>query len=97
MSLSQQINSIDGKLALLLKEYNNIQKENKRLAKENEQLKQQKEHNLQQTQQLQQKVETLKLTSTGLNEELKKDLEKRINGYLKEIDKCLKLLNGSNG
>lgn len=94
MGLSQQINSLDNKLQLLLKEYHIVQKENKRLAKENLQLKQQYEQSKSDVQMLQQKTEALKLTSTGLNEDLKKDLDKRISGYLREIDKCLKLLNG---
>lgn len=94
MSLSQKIEAVNTKLQQLLRQYYYLQKENQRLAKENQQLKDQFEIKNRQVQQLQQKVETLKLTSISLNDDVKKDLEKRINGYLKEIDKCLELVNG---
>lgn len=94
MSLSNQIQSLNDKLQQLLKQYQAVQKDNQRLMKENNQLKEKYDKQIQQMQQLQQKVETRNIISSGLPEEVKKDLEKRIQGYLKEIDKCLTLLNG---
>jgi hypothetical protein len=46
-----------------------------------------------QANQLHQKVDALKISTNGLEEHTKKDLEKRINSYLKDIDKCLALLH----
>ena len=93
MSLTTQIEAVSNKLYHLVKQYQHLQKENQRLEKENHQLKQQSEQRIQQSQQLQQKMEALKITSGDLSEDMKRDLEKRVNGYLKEIDKCLKMLN----
>jgi chromosome segregation ATPase len=94
MALSQQIQAVNEKLQQLLKQYQSLQKDNQRLLKENEHLKEKYDVKNEQTHQLQQKMEALKLTSVALNDDVKKDLEKRINSYLKEIDKCLTLLNG---
>ncbi|HEX8334750.1 MAG TPA: hypothetical protein VF622_19155 [Segetibacter sp.] len=94
MDLSQQIQTVTDKVQLLLKQYNDAQKEVQKLTKENASLKSLVEEKNQQTLQLQQKVEALRLTSVSLNDDVKKDLEKRINVYLKEIDNCLALLNG---
>jgi chromosome segregation ATPase len=94
MDLSQQIQKVTDKVQLLLKQYHDAQKEVQKLTKENTSLKNLVEEKNQQTLQLQQKVEALRLTSVSLNDDVKKDLEKRINIYLKEIDNCLALLNG---
>jgi chromosome segregation ATPase len=94
MDLSQQIQNVTDKVQLLLKQYHDAQKEVQKLSKENSSLKNLVEEKNQQTLQLQQKVEALRLTSVSLNDDVKKDLEKRINVYLKEIDNCLALLNG---
>jgi len=37
-------------------------------------------------------VEVLKVTSGSLGEEDKKAMEKQINGYIREIDRCIALL-----
>ena len=94
MDLSQKIQHVTDKVQLLLKQYNDAQKEVQKLTKENASLRTLVEEKNQQTLQLQQKVEALRLTSVSLNDDVKKDLEKRINVYLKEIDNCLALLNG---
>jgi ABC-type transporter Mla subunit MlaD len=94
MDLSQQIQHVTDKVQLLLKQYNDSQKEIQKLLKENAALKTLVEEKNKQTLQLQQKVEALRLTSVSLNDDVKKELEKRINVYLKEIDNCLALLNG---
>ena len=94
MALTKQIQQVSDKLQLLLKQYTDSQKEVQKLTKENaslqNQLKEKTEHALK----LQQSIESLRLTSVGLNDDVKKDLEKRINVYLKEIDNCIALLNG---
>ena len=43
---------------------------------------------------LEQQVELLKFTGTPMTEEEKKQFERRINTYLKEIDKCIAYLEG---
>lgn len=43
---------------------------------------------------LEQQVDLLKFTGTPMTEEEKKQFERRINTYLKEIDKCIAYLEG---
>lgn len=43
---------------------------------------------------LDQQVELLKFTGTPMTDEEKKQFERRINTYLKEIDKCITYLEG---
>ena len=94
MALNEQIQSVTDKLQLLLKQYNDSQKEVQKLTKENLSIRNQLNEKTEQVSKLQQSVEALRLTSVGLNDDVKKDLEKRINVYLREIDNCLALLNG---
>ena len=42
---------------------------------------------------LKQKVEVLKLNTGGMKSADKKEFERRINSHLKEIDRCIALLN----
>ena len=76
----------------MLKQYTLLQKENNRL-KEELGLAQEKiaaQHR--NTDELKQQVSVLKLSAGEMNEADKKEFEKRINGYLKEIDRCIALL-----
>ncbi len=91
--MEEQIQRIENKVQQLLTKYNTAQKEIQRLQKENSrlagQLKSQTEH----ANQLHQKVDLLTISTSNMDEKAKKDLEKRINTYLKDIDKCLALLH----
>ena len=42
---------------------------------------------------LKQQVDVLKITSGDWDQSDKKDFEKRINSYIKEIDRCIALLS----
>lgn len=88
----QHLKRIQDKLQLLLKEYAAVQKENARLKDELAAAKQ--KFSLQQanTDELKQQVSILKVGVGEMNETDKKEFEKRINGYLKEIDRCITLL-----
>ena len=87
--IENQLLSIHQKLQNLLKQYQLLQKENTQLKKELEKNKAQltTQENTQQA--------TFKLNSNGKTDEEKVALEKRIDKYLAEIDKCLLLLNSS--
>lgn len=89
----EQLQRVDEKLRQLIQKYQLAQKEVNRLQKENTRLSGDLQLRSQQANDLQQKVDTLKLNTNGLDTEAKKDFEKRINIYLKEIDNCLALLN----
>ncbi len=93
VELELQIKHIQEKLQLLLRQQQLLLKENQKLKKELERatvLGQEKEAV---SQSLQQQVDALKLGGSSRSEEERAVLEKRIDTYLKEIDKCLALLN----
>lgn len=93
VNLDQQIKSIQDKLQQLLKQQALLQKENQQLRKELEKATALNEEKQTLVASLQQQVDAVKLGSGSLNEAEKAALSKRIDGYLKEIDQCLALLN----
>lgn len=92
-ALEIQLKRIQEKLQQALKQHASLQKENQRLKEE---LAKTTKHSLiyQQTiDDLKQQVEVLKITSGNWEEKDKKEFEKRINSYIKEIDRCIALLS----
>lgn len=93
MAVDEQFKSLHTKLQLLLKQHQQLQKDNAALKKEVDSqrllLKEKSDH----VQQLQEKIDVIKLNAPTISTEEKKQLEVRINGYLAEIEKCLVLLN----
>ena len=93
-STEQHLKRIQDKLQQLLKQYSFLQKENNQLKDELDKSKQQTILQQQNISTLKQQVDVLKLNAGEMNEGDKKDFEKRINSYIKEIDKCIALLGG---
>jgi len=93
VDLDTQLKTIQAKLQQVLKEYQLVKKENVQLKKELERSQQNNADKAEQLQNFQQKVDVLNLGVRGWSEEEKMELEKRIDVYLKEIDKCIALLN----
>jgi chromosome segregation ATPase len=91
--LNVHIKRIQEKLHRLLKQYNELEKENSLLKKELEKSSKQFSQHQQTIETLKQQVEVLKITSGNWEENDKKEFEKRINHYLREIDKCINLLS----
>lgn len=88
----QHLKRIQDKLQQLLKQHAAVQKENSKL-KEDLTLAQQKiSTQLKSTEELKQQVSILKVSAGEMSEADKREFEKRINGYLKEIDRCITLL-----
>ena len=83
---------VQQKLQLLIRQLNALRKENDKLQKEAAQWKQQEVVHRENIRQLTRHVEVLKVTSGSLGEEDKKAMEKQINGYIREIDRCIALL-----
>ena len=75
-----------------MKEYASLQKENMQLRNELDQTRQNSLQNLQVTDQLKQQVEVLKIRSGNWDAKDKKEFEKRINQYIKDIDRCIAIL-----
>jgi peptidoglycan hydrolase CwlO-like protein len=88
----QHLKRIQEKLQQLLKQHAAVIKENSKLKGELEST--QKKITVQQksVDELKQQVSILKVSTGEMNEGDKKEFEKRINGYLKEIDRCIALL-----
>ena len=88
MTVDQQFNTINDKLQQLLKQQARLKKENERLRTELEVCKEKEEVYQQKIDELAQQIGILKLGAGDMNEKDKKEFEKKINQYIKEIDKC---------
>ncbi|MCU0320835.1 MAG: hypothetical protein MUE72_00380 [Chitinophagaceae bacterium] len=91
-----QLKSLQLKLQQLLKQYKLLQKENEQLKKEITILKTNAENNAHLTQTLQQTIDVKSVVLHQKNSNDKVALEKRIDQYLQEIDKCILLLNAQS-
>jgi len=92
MTLDQQFNTINDKLHLLLKQYARLQKENERLKEELDISRQKQKEADQRLEEYQEQLSILKITSGDMNDKDKKDFEKKVNQYIREIDKCITFL-----
>lgn len=90
--MEQQLKRIHEKLQHLLKQYQLLQKENDKLKLENKSMKDQLAGDAKHAEGLEQKVAALKMASGTLTDTDKKELEKRMNGYIREIDRCIAML-----
>ncbi|HMI78814.1 MAG TPA: hypothetical protein VK484_08470 [Ferruginibacter sp.] len=91
--LEKNIKRINDKLQLLLKKHQSLQKDNERQTILIEELKQAKEKANGQIVTLQEQVSVLKAVAGQMNEADKKEFEKNINQYIREIDKCIGILS----
>ena len=88
----QQLKRIQDKLQQLLKQHTAVQKENSKLKEEIESLQQKIITQQKGADELKQQVSVLKLNAGEMSEVDKKEFEKRINAYVKEIDRCIAML-----
>lgn len=91
--IEKQLKRIQDKLQQVLKDQSALQKENLRLKEELDKNRTQSFTNQQTIEELKQQVEVLKITSGDWDHNDKKEFEKRINSYIKEIDRCIALLS----
>jgi hypothetical protein len=93
MTVDQQFNNINEKLQQLLRQYSRLQKENERL-KEELHLAQSREKEMElRLEEQGQQIGILKLGAGEMNDRDKKEFEKKINQYIREIDKCISFLS----
>lgn len=88
----QQLKRIQEKLQQMLKQQLALQKENQRLKEELSTVNQHFSSQKAQVEELQQQISILRANAGEMNETDKKEFEKKINGFLKEIDRCIALL-----
>ncbi len=91
--LELQVKRINEKLQLLLRRQETVLRENEKLKKENRELQVHFTDHSAKLEQLQQQVEILKASKGEMNETEKKDFEKRLGQYIREIDRCIVLLS----
>lgn len=91
--LEQHIQRINEKMQQLLKQYRASQKETEKLKKELADIKSLQNEKNRQMEELEQRVAILKTATNNLNETDKKELEKRLNQYIREIDRCIAMLS----
>jgi predicted nucleic acid-binding Zn-ribbon protein len=77
----------------LLKKYELLQKENDKLRNELLPAKQREIGFMEQISILEQKIMVLKTNVGKMDETDRKELDKKLHGYLKEIDRCISMLS----
>ena len=90
--LELSLKRVQEKLQQLLKQYQELQKQNLRLQNELDKSTKQTLQYQQTIENLKQQADVLKISSGNWDERDKKELEKRISFYIKEIDRCIALL-----
>jgi archaellum component FlaC len=87
-----QLKRVHEKILLLLKQHQSLQKENERLKEDLKKMQVRGEALSRDAEKFRQQAEVLKLSGRAMEEADKKMLEKRLNHYVREIDKCIALL-----
>ena len=93
MNTEQHLKRIQDKLQQLLKNHTALQKENDRLKHELEKDHKEAKDQQKKIEELKQQVDILRLNAGEMGDVDKKEFEKRINSYLREIDRCIVLLS----
>ena len=89
----QHLKRIQDKVQQLLKQHIALKKENRSLKDELDSIKKEASQFRENSDTLKQQVEILKYSNGEMEEEDKKQFEKRINTYIKEIDRCITMLS----
>ena len=91
--LDIQLTNLQKKLQLLLKQNQILSKENANLKSENDSLHAALRNKDILLEKLEQQIDALKINNPDWNDAEKQQLQKRIDEYLKDIEKCLSLLH----
>lgn len=91
--LTVNINRVNNKLQELLKKYALLQRENDRQIKMITGLQQSEKDLTQKLETLQQQQLILKASLDKMDDKEKKELDRKISGYVRNIDKCISLLS----
>ena len=87
-----QLKRVHEKILLLIKQHQTLQKENERLKEDIKKMQARGEMLSRDAEKFRHQAEVLKLSGRGLEVPDKKMLEKKLNQYVREIDKCIALL-----
>lgn len=89
----QSLQRINDKLQQVAQRYQSLQKENLQLTREIRVLKEREEAREKKVIELELKMAAIKTATGRLDESEKKDIDKRLNHYIREIDRCIALLS----
>jgi chromosome segregation ATPase len=90
--LKDQLKRIGLKLQAMAKDYRRLQKEKQALDASLQQARKQLDEYRERIETLEQQLAVWKMSAGSLNEADKKELEKRLNYYIREIDRCVSFL-----
>lgn len=93
MTVDQQFTALTEKLQQLLLQQARLQRENKKLQEDLAQARKSEAATKNRVDELQQQVSILKLAAGEMSEEDKKVFERKLNQYIKEIDKAIAYLS----
>jgi len=92
MTLDQQFTILTEKLQQLLKQQRALKKENEQLKQQLQAQKEEVAETKNRSEELAQQLAIIKMATGDMSEKDKKDFERKINRYLKEIDKVINYL-----
>lgn len=92
-TIEEHFSSINAKLQLVLKKYALLQKENAMLHREIERSKENEKEILNKMNLLELQSGILKASAGKMKDDEKRDFEKKINQFIKDLDKCMAILN----
>jgi archaellum component FlaC len=91
--LQEQLKRVTEKLQQVVQRYHVLQKEHEQLSREVIGLRDKEKARIIRIDELEMKMTALQTGTGQLNDTEKKDVEKRINRYIREIDRCIALLS----
>lgn len=91
--LQDQLKRVTEKLQQVVQRYHLLQKEHEHLSREVITLRDKEKARVIRIDELEMKMTALQTVTGQLNETEKKEVEKRINRYIREIDRCIALLS----
>ena len=93
MNVDQQFTVLYEKLQNLLRQHHRLERENEKLREELAASKKKEEITIGKVEELHQQIAILKLAAGEMTEKDKKTFERRLNQYIKEIDKAIAYLS----
>ncbi len=93
-AIDDNISRVNTKLQQLLKHYYQLKNDNEKLREKLAIINAEKEELISGQERLRQQMMIMKLAAVQMTEKDKKEFEKQINHYIKEVEKCIGLLTG---
>lgn len=92
-TVEEQIKDINKKLQQFIKRHAALQKENSTLSREINEYREKDKAGIEKINLLEMEASILKASAGKMNEKEKSEFEKRINQYIKDLEKCMTMLN----